>query len=264
MEKLEAYRPDEETIEVWLEKFEIRLQCHGITALDKKKHWCQALIGEAGRSIIRNVVPGASWAAIKQELLDVLGESNPQDRAFDRLINYRPGQKGLGEIATDILVKASKATDDVDMQLKLGLKAFLKAVPENIGRDLRRKHFRSVREALEEARFLQRVQEEEAGKEKVLAASMEQAQGQELVSPVQTLPNQGNEDLLESLISQLQKRGLIGKKEGSPRNRGARNLTCWCCGELGHALMQCPIVKRNRSGQKTVPNKGTAEGPSEN
>ena len=60
MEKLEAFKPDEETIEAWFEKFEIRLQCHGITAIDKKKHWCQALIGEAGRSIIKNVVPGAS------------------------------------------------------------------------------------------------------------------------------------------------------------------------------------------------------------
>ena len=115
MEKLEAFKPDEETIEAWLEKFEIQLQCHGITAIDKKRHWCQALIGEAGRSIIKNVVAGASWAAIKQELLDVLGESNPRDWAFDRLVNYKPGQKGLGEIATDIFVKASK---DLKSRLK--------------------------------------------------------------------------------------------------------------------------------------------------
>ena len=74
MEKLGAYRPDEKTIEVWLEKFEIRLQCHGITAMDKKKHWCQALIGEAWRSIIHNVVPGASWAAIKKRVVRCVGE----------------------------------------------------------------------------------------------------------------------------------------------------------------------------------------------
>ena len=197
MEKLEAYRPDEETIETWLEKFEIRLQCHGITAIDKKKHWCQALIGEAGRSIIKATVPGASWAAIKQELLNVLGESNPQDRAFDRLVNYKPGQKGLGEIATDILVKASRATDDADMQLKLGLKAFLKAVPESIGRDLRRKHFRSVREALEEARFLQRVQEEEAVRDQVLAASFEQAKGHVEEKPTLSC---NQDELVDSLM----------------------------------------------------------------
>ena len=103
------FRPDEETIEVWLETFEIRLQCHGITTLDKKRHWCQALIGEAGRSIIKRLPAGASWVVIRQELIDVLGESNPRDRAFDRLVNYKPGTKGLGEIASDIL---AKATDD--------------------------------------------------------------------------------------------------------------------------------------------------------
>ena len=254
MEKLEAYRPNEETIEAWLEKFEIRLQCHGITAIDKKKHWCQALIGEAGRSIIKGVVPGASWAAIKQELLDVLGESNPQDRAFDRLINYKPGQKGLGEIATDILVKASKATDDADMRLKLGLKAFLKAVPESIGRDLRRKHFRSVREALEEARFLQRVQEEEeAVKDQVLAASVEQAKGQ--IDQSQTLPYVKDE-LVDAIVTRLGKQGLVGDRGGSvSKGKGNRGkIVCWCCGESGHVLMQCPIVKKNRSEQRTRPN----------
>ena len=253
MEKLEVYRPDEETIETWLEKFEIRLQCHGITAIDKKKHWCQALIGEAGRSIIKGVAPGASWAAIKQELLEVLGESNPQDRAFDRLINYKPGQKGLGEIATDILVKASKATDDADMQLKLGLKAFLKAVPESIGRDLRRKHFRNVREALEEARFLQRVQEEEAVKDQVFAASREQAKGP--IDQDQTLPCI-KDDLVDAIVTRLEKQGLVGNQGGSVSggkgNRGNRGkIVCWCCGESGHVLMQCPIVQKNRSEQRT-------------
>ena len=52
-----------------------------------------------------------------------------------------------------------KATDDVAMQAQLGLKAFLKALPESIGRELRRKHFQSVWEALKEARFLQTVQD---------------------------------------------------------------------------------------------------------
>ena len=183
------------------------------------------------------------------------------------MINYKPGQKGLGEIATDILVKASKATDDAEMQLKLGLKAFLKAVPESIGRDLRRKHFRSVREALEEARFLQQVQEEEAIKEQILAASVEQAKGQEIMEEGKTLPCKENSSLVESVIDQLEKRGLIGsKREGVPKGRGNRNrVTCWCCGELGHVLMQCPIVKKNRSEQKSMSNSNMVfQDPSEN
>ena len=64
-------------------------------------------------------------------------------------------------MATDIMAKASLATSDADLQTQLGLKAFLQAVPRNIGRELRRRHFDSVKEALKEARFLQSVEEEE-------------------------------------------------------------------------------------------------------
>ena len=53
MEKFGPFRPDEETIEQWLDGFEARLLCHGITANDRKRHWCQALVGQAGRSIIK-------------------------------------------------------------------------------------------------------------------------------------------------------------------------------------------------------------------
>ena len=57
---------------------------------------CQALIGEAGRSIIKRLPTEVSWVVIRQELIDVLGESNPRDRAFDLLVNHKPGTKGLG------------------------------------------------------------------------------------------------------------------------------------------------------------------------
>ena len=64
-------------------------------------------------------------------------------------------------MASDIMAKAAIATNDADLQTQLGLKAFLKAVPRNIGRELRRRHFDSVKDALEEARFLQSVEEDE-------------------------------------------------------------------------------------------------------
>ena len=51
-------------------------------------------------------------------------------------------------MASDIMAKAAIATNDADLQTQLGLKAFLKAVPRNIGRELRRQHFDSVKEAL--------------------------------------------------------------------------------------------------------------------
>ena len=47
MEKYETFKPDEETIEAWLSGFEVRLLCHNIQAAEKKRNWCQALVGES-------------------------------------------------------------------------------------------------------------------------------------------------------------------------------------------------------------------------
>ena len=132
-------------------------------------------MGEAGRSIIRKLPHTATWDETQKEHCDVLGETDLKDRGIEGLLQYKPRCKGLGEIAADIIIKAVKATDDVDMQAQLGLKAFLKAVPESIGHELRRKHFHSVREALKEARFLQTVQDgKELEKGKVLPIAKEE------------------------------------------------------------------------------------------
>ena len=162
MDKYDKYNPDEETIEAWLKGFEIRLLCNNITAADRKRNWCRSLVGEAGNSIIEKLPQSADWTEVKNELCSVLGEGDPKKRAFEVLSCYKPKSKGLGEMATDIMAKASLATNDVDLQAQLGLKAFLQAVPRNIGHELRRRHFVSVKEALEEARFLQSVEEEES------------------------------------------------------------------------------------------------------
>ena len=161
MEKYEKYNPDEETIEAWLKGFEIRLLCNHITAADRKRNWCRAMVGEAGKSVIEKLPQAATWAEIKAELCSVLGDGEPKKRAFEILSRYKPKSKGLGEMATDIMAKAAIATNDADLQTQLGLKAFLQAVTRSIGRELRRRHFESVREALEEARFLQSVEEDE-------------------------------------------------------------------------------------------------------
>ena len=137
MEKFEQFRPDEETIESWLDGFEARLLCHNIQTCQKKRNWCQALVGEAGEKYNKKASPHSQLGQIQKELCDVLGETDPKDRAIEGLLQYKPRGKCLGEIAADIITKAVKATDDVDMQAQLGLKAFLKTVPESIGHELR-------------------------------------------------------------------------------------------------------------------------------
>ena len=235
MDKFGPFKPDEETIESWLDEFEARLLCHNIHACDNKRHWCQALVGEAGRSIIKKLPPRSTWNQIKQELVDVLGEANPRERAFDRLVHYKTSDKGLGEIAVDIMTKASKATDDVEMQHKLGLKAFLQGIPESISKELRRKHLVSVREALEEARFLQRVQEEEnGGKDRVLVMDNEKKKSCDC------------EALIEECIKRLGRRSVWNDTRERPR---ARKGKCWGCGEEGHFIMQCPSVTKDQTGR---------------
>ena len=206
MDKFGAFKPDEETIEQWLDAFEARLLCHNVTQDQAKKNWCAALVGDAGRSIIKTLPARATWAQVKTELNDVLGESNPKERAFDKLLSYRPGGKGLGEIASDIMAKANRATEDIEIQNRLGVKAFLSAIPERLGKELRRKHLRTVKEALEEARFLDRVDSEELGKESVLrvghgrdatAATAATAPTAVTASPVSP------KDLVEACLRQL-------------------------------------------------------------
>ena len=234
MDKFEPFKPDEETIESWLDAFEARLLCHNVQACERKRHWCQALVGEAGRNIIKKLPARTTWDVVKRELIGVLGESNPKDRAFEKLLNYKPGDKGLGEMATDIMTKAIKAIDDEDSQHRLGLRAFFSAVPNNLGKELRRKHFNSVKEDLEEARFLQRVEDEENSKnDKVLVVDKEDPPSQK--------------DIIEECIKQLQAKGLLAEKKERPGGRF--KPSCWCCGEEGHFLMQCPIIVKNRTAQ---------------
>ena len=239
MEKYEKYNPDEETIEAWLKGFEIRLLCNNITAADRKRNWCRALVGEAGNTVIEKLYQAATWAEIKAELCFVLGDGEPKKRAFEILSQYKPKGKGLGEMAFDIMAKAAIATNDADLQTQLGLKAFLQNVPESIGHELRRRHFASVREALAEARFLQSVEEDEdRDKGKVFTVKAED-------KPVEE-PKVDLNRVVEAYVKQLQ--ALQATKEQSERPRSARKkLRCWCCGEKGHLLRTCPVIQQNRT-----------------
>ena len=240
MDKYSKYNPDEETIEAWLKGFEIRLLCNNITAADRKHNWCRSLVGEAGNSIIEKLPQTATWAEVKEELCSVLGEGDPKKRAFEILSNYKPKGKGLGEMATDIMAKASLATNDADLQTQLGLKAFLQALPRNIGRELRRRHFESVKEALEEARFLQSVEEEENGESgKIFTVESEG-------KPPAEKPRVDIQQIVEACMKQMQ--AQQNRKEQSERPRPFRRRhRCWCCGEEGHTLRECPIIQQNKT-----------------
>ena len=247
MDKYNKYNPDEEAIEAWLKGFEILLHCHNISEADRKRNWCRSLVGEAGNSIIEKLPQAVTWAEVKEEPCSVLGEGNPKKRAFDVLQNYKPKGKGLGEMATDIMAKASLATSDADLQVKLGLKAFLQAVPRNIGRELRRRHFVSVKEALKEACFLQSVIKEDEDRE-----SGEVFKGKEEVKPVKE-PKVDLNRVVEACIRKLQTLQACRKQSERP-GYARKRRRCWCCGQKGHLVRACPLVQQNKQkAEKRLP-----------
>ena len=256
MDKYDKYNPDEETIEAWLKGFEIRLLCNNITAADRKRNWCRSLVGEAGNSIIEKLPQSADWTEIKKELCAVLGEGDPKRRAFEVLSSYKPKGKGLGVMATEIMAKAALATSDADLQTQLGLKAFLQAVPRNIGRELRRRHFDSVKEALKEARFLQSVEEEEnRGSGKIFTVEADS-------TPSVEEPKPDIQQIVEACMKQMQ--AQQPRKERSERPGYARKRRrCWCCGQKGHLVRACPLVQQNKAACKQKAEKrmsGSARG----
>ena len=237
MDKYDKYNPDEETIEAWLKGFEIRLLCNNITAADCKRNCCRSLVGEAGNSIIEKLPQAATWAEVKEELCSVLGESDPKKRAFEILSRYKPKNKGLGEMASDIMAKAAIATNDADLKTQLGFKAFLQAVPRNIGRELRHRHFNSVKEALDEARFLQSVEEDEDCEiGKIFTVEAE-------AKPPAEEPKVDIQQIVEACMKQIQAQQPKKQQSEWPRS-SQRKLRCWCCGEEGHTMRACPVFSR--------------------
>ena len=141
-------------------------------------------------------------------------------------------------MATDIMAKAAIATYDTDLQAQLGLKAFLQAVPRNIGQELRHQHLDSVKEALEEARFLLSVEKDEnCGSGKIFAVKTE---------PLEEGLKVEIKQIVKDCIKEMQ--AQQPKKEQSERPRSSsRKLWCWYCSKMGHLMKGCPVIEQDRT-----------------
>ena len=190
---------------------------------------------------------GSTWVRTKQELTNILGEANPKDKASETLSNYKPVDKRLCEIASDIMTLASKATDDRETQTKIGLDAFYQAVPQDIGKELRRRQFTYIQEALTEAKLLQWLQEDEVLEEEQVCTVKNEDESKEVPS---------EKDSVEDCIKRWEAMGLFGGKRERPSSGGRQPSSggsgCWSCGDKGHLVRQCPIVIRNKTAQGRV------------
>ena len=223
MEKVEEFRVGSESIEDWLDGFEARLEALEIRENRKKGKWCRAVIGSVGRGILKNLDPALAWNDVKAELKRYLGEEDERTAAWRNLRHYRAEGKSLGEIAADVLGHARSAATEEDVQQRLAVEAFLEAIPWRIAKELRRKRLDTLKKALEEAKFIMAINEEEEKKE------------------LQVKKVSFQEDVPTS-------RPRGANREEEPRRTGRwgqqpRNIVCWACSERGHVARNCPLFK---------------------
>ena len=113
-------------------------------------------------------------------------------------------------------------------------------MPKSIGHELHRRHFDSVKDALDEARFLQSVEEDEnceSGKIFTVEA--------EAKPPVEE-PKVDIQQIVEDCMKQMQAQQPKKEKSEQPRS-SHREIRCWCCLEEGHTLKECPVIQQNRA-----------------
>ena len=167
MEKIDEYKVEVDTIDDWLDEFDARLDAVNIRDNGKKIKWCKAVIGSVGRGVLKNVDPNFTWDQVKGELKRYLGEEDTRAAAWRRLKHYKAGEKSLGEIAADLLGHARAAATEEDVQQRLAVDAFLEAIPWKVAREVRKKKPDTLKKALEEAKFLAVLEEEENKKKKL-------------------------------------------------------------------------------------------------
>ena len=105
---------------------------------------------------------------------------------------------------------------------------------------------------MEEARFLQSVEEDEdCDNGKVFTV---EAENKQAVEEPQVDLNQ----IVEACVKQMQ--SLQTNQGQSERLRSARRkLRCWCCGEGGHTLKECPVIQQNKAAYFKQPAEDQAE-----
>ena len=120
-----------------------------------------------GRGVLKNVDPTFTRDQVKGELRRYLGEEDNRAAAWRRLKHYKAGEKSLGETAADLLGHARAAATEEDVQQRLAVDAFLEAIPWKVAREVKKKKLDTLKKALEEAKFLAVLEEEENKKKKL-------------------------------------------------------------------------------------------------
>ena len=267
MEKINEYKVEVDTIDDWLDEFDARLVAVNIRDNAKKINWCRAVIGSAGRGVLKNVDPNFTWDQVKGELRRYLGEEDNRAAAWRRLKYYKAGDKSLGEIAADLLGHARAAATEEDVQQRLAVDAFLEAIPWRVAREVKKKKPDTLKKALEEAKFLGVLEEEEQKKKKLeVNASAEVHLNR--TQKTDERPRQNNEEKApqRNRITTCYRCGEEGHIAWRcPQQERRRKVECYACGEEGHIARYCPLWTewRDRQSKERRDRRGRPGSPEE-
>ena len=270
MEEIKEFKVEVDTIDDWLDGFEARLEALDIRADNRKVKWCKAVIGTVGRGILKNTDPNRTWDQIKDELKRYLGEEDSRTAAWRNLKYYKGENKTLGEMAADILGYARQAATEEDVRQRLATEAFIDAIPWRVAKELKKKKLTSLKKALEEAKFVTALYEEEEKKEKKYEIKL----GRDLDGPQEPLnwreiDNQQARRAIRGgwratdaqqarRATQDDARPARRADEGGEARRAGRwaqsprMVICWACQEKGHIARYCPLWQEWREQLKKV------------
>ena len=179
------------------------------------------MIRSIGRRILKGLPERDGWAETNEELRRYLGEGDSCAAVWKKLRGYQARKKCFGEIASEVRELAVKVADEEDVRVRLGVKAFLGAIPLHFAKEIRMKKIENLEEALEEAKTRRAIEEEEGRKKKVHAAAEEGG-----------VARQGQ--------------NMDPSRERRPRG----DPIYWGCGERGHTLRECPLWQEFRKDMR--------------
>ena len=221
------------SIEDWLDRLEAKMEAMDIRTERKKIHWCKARIGSTGLQVLKGIDPINSWEQAKAELKRYFGDDDTIEAARRNLEFYRSGSKSLGEIAAELSKYARRASGEEDTQQRLAVRAFINAIPRRIGNKLREKRISTLKKVLEEAKYLQTLQEESDRDRPVNKVNIHQT----------AMEKEGDIMPLEIQNQMFRPRGASGipQRPREMRNHRIQDMECWACRQRGHFARECTL-----------------------